>query len=70
MSATSKILSVLLALGSLFVSIFLIVYFALVGLVLVPLVIGFAYLLWRAIKSGAKKGKESITDNTSENETR
>ncbi|RAJ95343.1 hypothetical protein [Aliidiomarina maris] len=64
MSATAKILSVLLGLATLFGAIFLIVYFALVGLVLVPVLLGVAYLLFKGIKASASEAKDAVTSDS------
>lgn len=64
MSATAKILSVLLGLATLFGAIFLIVYFALVGLVLVPVLLGIAYLLFKGIQASASEAKDAVTSDS------
>ncbi|RUO25987.1 hypothetical protein CWE09_04465 [Aliidiomarina minuta] len=59
MSATAKVLTTLLALATLFLSTFLIVYFALLGLVFIPLLLGLAYLIFRGIIASAKDAKNA-----------
>ena len=66
MSAIRKVLVVLLGLGTLFGAIFLIVYFALLGIVLVPILLGLAYLIFKGIQKTAGEAKDSITGKGSE----
>ncbi|RUO28132.1 hypothetical protein CWE12_13005 [Aliidiomarina sedimenti] len=66
MPTTAKVLTALLVLGTLFVAIFLVVYFALLGLVFIPLVLGLAYLLFRGIKASASDAKSAANDKSSQ----
>ncbi|RUO31111.1 hypothetical protein [Aliidiomarina soli] len=66
MPTTAKVLTALLVLGTLFVAIFLVVYFALLGLVFIPLVLGLAYLLFRGIKASASDAKSAVNDKSSQ----
>jgi hypothetical protein len=61
MPVTAKILTALLALGTIFISIFLIVYFALLGLIFIPLLLGLAFLLFKGIQSSARTSKAAIS---------
>lgn len=65
MSAVGKVLVALLGLGTLFGVIFLIVYFALLGLVFVPVLLGIAYLLFKGIQATAGEAKDAVTDDSS-----
>lgn len=65
MSAVGKALVVLLGLATLFGAIFLVVYFALLGLVLVPVLAGIAYLLFKGIQAKASEAKDAMTSNSS-----
>lgn len=65
MSAAAKVITVIVVLGAIFVSIFLVVYFALLGLVFIPLVAGLAYLLVRGLVATAKDGKDAVSNNNS-----
>ncbi|MCC5880018.1 MAG: hypothetical protein JJU03_09015 [Idiomarina sp.] len=64
MPTAAKVITALIVLGAVFVSIFLIVYFAIVGLILVPIVAGVAYLLFRGLVATAKDGKDKITNSS------
>jgi len=67
MSAVGKVLVALLGLGTLFGIVFLIVYFALLGLVFVPVLLGIAYLLFKGIQASASEAKDSMTSDSSTN---
>lgn len=64
MPTAAKVITALIVLGAVFVSIFLVVYFALIGLVLIPLVAGLAYLLFRGLVATAKDGKDKISSSS------
>ena len=66
MSVVGKVLVILLGLGTLFAAIFLIVYFALLGIVLIPVLLGIAYLLFKGIQKSAGEAKASITNRNSD----
>ena len=66
MSVVGKALVILLGLGTLFAAIFLIVYFALIGIVLVPVLLGLAYLLFKGIQKSAGEAKASMTNRNSD----
>ena len=66
MSVVGKVLVILLGLATLFAAIFLIVYFALLGLVFVPVLLGLAYLVFKGIQKSAGEAKASFKNRSSE----